>query len=176
MTLIIDSKYLITPFILGMFLGACGQASPKPMASAKNKSSQFASYDTASISMITFDRSDYWLFDSTSKPSILTNADILEVERLFNEAVAEYNSKLKSGDNKLYFSIDFMKYKYRRQYVCVTSKDRQKEVYINCFCETMGVDWKNKLIQVEDGGNCFFNLKINLNTKRYFDIFVNGYA
>ena len=29
---------------------------------------------------------------------------------------------------------------------------------------------------VDDGGNCFFNVKVNLNTGQYYDLMVNGNA
>jgi len=32
------------------------------------------------------------------------------------------------------------------------------------------------LITVNDGGKCFFNLKINLSEKKYKDFYVNGYG
>jgi hypothetical protein len=35
---------------------------------------------------------------------------------------------------------------------------------------------ENKMFGVEDGGNCYFNFKINLITKKYFDLGVNGVA
>jgi basic membrane lipoprotein Med (substrate-binding protein (PBP1-ABC) superfamily) len=173
---IIDSKYWMTLFLFATLISACGQASQSPLGANKNKSSQKSLYDTSKISIINFNKSIYWLFDSASKASILTDADIWEVERLFNESIADYNSKIKKKEDKKYFAVDLQKFNYKRQYVCVTNKDGQKVVYVNCFCETIGVDWKSTLIQVEDGGNCFFNLKINLNTKKYYDFFVNGYA
>jgi hypothetical protein len=171
----LNSKYWLTLFLFAAFINACGQTTNTSSTTSKNISSQKISFDTSNIAIITFDKSIYWLFDSTSKPSVLTQSDISEVEQLYNKSIDDYNSKVKEADKK-HFAIDLTKWKYKRQYVCVVNKDGQKEVYINCFCDTLGDDWKKSLMQVDDGGNCFFNFKINLTTKKYYDFFVNGYA
>jgi hypothetical protein len=36
------------------------------------------------------------------------------------------------------------------------------------------VDWKNEIILVNDGGYCFWNVMINLNSLTYSDLYVNG--
>jgi hypothetical protein len=38
----------------------------------------------------------------------------------------------------------------------------EKEVWINCFCRDGERDWRKNLVFVKDGGNCYFNLKVNL--------------
>ncbi|WP_299316759.1 hypothetical protein [uncultured Maribacter sp.] len=48
-----------------------------------------------------------------------------------------------------------------------------KEVWI-IFCSTTASDkWRTNIVAVEDGGNCYFNIKINLNTKKYYDLDIN---
>ena len=169
-----NCKYLLTFFLCAFFISACGQTTNSSKTS-KNSTLQNISFDTSNIAIINFDKSIYWLFDSTSKPSVLTQSDISEVEQLFDKGINDYNSKVQDADKK-YFAIDLNKWKYKRQYVCVVNKNGQKEVYINCFCDTLGDNWKKSLIQVDDGGNCFFNFKINLTTKKYYDFFVNDYT
>jgi hypothetical protein len=51
-----------------------------------------------------------------------------------------------------------------------------KEVWVNCFCRNAVGNWKEELILVQDGGNCYFQLKVNLNTKKYYEFTVNGNA
>ena len=34
-------------------------------------------------------------------------------------------------------------------------------------------DWKKYSIFIKDGGNCYFNLKINLATRQYYELRVN---
>ena len=75
--------------------------------------------------------------------------------------------------NKSDFIIDLTKYK--RQIIAVTNDKGEKEVWVNCFCNDANY-WKKEIVQVMDGGKCFFNFKINLTTKKYFDLRVNGEA
>lgn len=66
---------------------------------------------------------------------------------------------------------------YKRQYVPVINSDGQKDTWINFFCaEWRSENWKSSIIIVDDGGNCFFNLKVNLATKMYSELYINGYA
>jgi len=72
------------------------------------------------------------------------------------------------------FVIDLKKYK--RQYIAVINSKGEKEVWVNCFCDTWKKNWRKELIFVLDGGNCYFNLKINLTKGEYYDLMVNGDA
>ena len=133
------------------------------------------SYDTARIAIIPFEKSMNFLFDSRYTPATLTQADMVEIDSLFNKSIEDYNSHL-SGFGKNHFSVNQNQWNYRRQYICVQNNKGQKEVYVNCFCETVNDDWKNAFLYMDDGGNCFFNFKLNLATKKYSDFFVNPEA
>ena len=50
----------------------------------------------------------------------------------------------------------------------------EKVIWINCFCNDCNKNWKKEIIIVKDGGDCYFNLKINLMTKKYYDFLING--
>jgi len=53
----------------------------------------------------------------------------------------------------------------------------EKEVWINFFCvHYEDSSWKTFRFNVMDGGNCFYNLKVNLATKEIYDVNINGYA
>jgi hypothetical protein len=130
------------------------------------------SYDTSRIAIIPFEKSMNWIFTSGYKAAKLTQADILEIEEINNESIIDFNSKLSGNATAFYLKQS----KYRRQYVCVINKKGQKEVFVNFFCSSFGSDWKNEIIDVKDGGNCFFNFKLNLTTRKYYDFSVNGDA
>jgi hypothetical protein len=73
------------------------------------------------------------------------------------------------------FLIDLKDYK--RQYVISLDKNGHKIVYVNCLCSVDNMeDWKRQEIVVRDGGICFFNVKVNLFLKTYFEFNVNGSA
>lgn len=66
---------------------------------------------------------------------------------------------------------------YYRQFVCGVKENGDKIIYINCFCYVIDEyfkNWKTNLIMVDDGGNCFFNVKANLTKNEYYELMVNG--
>ncbi len=63
--------------------------------------------------------------------------------------------------------------KYTYQYQART----EKELYINAFCESFGhKDLHKEFLVVEDGGSCFFQAIMNLDTGEFNLINVNGVA
>jgi hypothetical protein len=141
--------------------------------------------DTLDYAVLIFDIKNTWLFKN-AKPTNLTPQDIHDIDELLNKCIAAYNPKQqmafdsiskKHPDYKLKiqnFVINLSRFK--RQYFPVINEKGEKEVWINCFCRADNEDWRNRLISVRDGGNCYFNLKINLTLKTYYDLMVNGDA
>ena len=141
--------------------------------------------DTSIYSILPHDTTDNWMPKSATSAT-LSNEDLLEVERILNTSIKKYNKEqqkqfdsvskahpdynLKKED----FVIELKRYK--RQYIPVISDKGYKEVWVNCFCYTRDSTWKQKVIFVKDGGNCFFNLVINLTNKSYYRLTVNGEA
>jgi hypothetical protein len=149
-----------------MFFGADGQNSYAV-------SSQLL-YDTTHIAIIPFVAKNFnYEVDSTNTPFTLTQDDISEIDTLFHQSVDTFDSKL-AEIFKQFSYIDLKQYDYKRQYVCYLNKKGEKIVYINCFCNSMNLDWHKDVVFVFDGGKCFFHLIINLKTKKYIDFFVNG--
>jgi hypothetical protein len=141
--------------------------------------------DTSIIAVFPFDSSNYWVFKDC-KPTDLTNEDLLKIDTILTTCIEEYNNDQKrifSKTNSKYpdferdksnFIIDLTGYK--RQYISVLNSRGEKEVFVNCFCRSGHHDWKKTLILVNDGGKCYFNLKINVTTGKYYDFMVNGEA
>jgi hypothetical protein len=154
---------------------SCGQTINNQADKKKVVNATVQPVDTSLIAIIPFDNSRDWLFDKTYTSSTLTQNDIEKIERLMTDCVNKYNNKL-SSNNKQYFSIDLTKEIYKRQYVAVINKNGDKEVWINFLCQTHGDSWKTSIIMVDDGGNCYFNLKINLTKEKCYDLGVNGHA
>ena len=82
------------------------------------------------------------------------------------------DSILKAATVKHKLSISI----YKRQYIPFIEKDGKKKVWVNCFCDNDNNDWEKSIVLTEDGGDCFFNLVINLANKTYSDFEVNGVA
>jgi len=64
---------------------------------------------------------------------------------------------------------------YKRQYVPFYTREGEKVVWVNCLCDVFGVKrWRKSVVQVNDGGNCYFNLLINLSRGQALGLQVNG--
>ena len=152
-----------------VFIIACNQATDsKSDDKAKNEISAITTIDTLQFVILPFDKSMDWMFDKSYEPTTLTQNEIIQTDSLLNECVTNYNKTLK--DNK----IDLTAVNYKRQYVPVVNKKEQKEVWINCFCQSHGNSWKRSVLNVDGGGNCYFNFKVNLTENKYYDLWVNA--
>jgi len=143
-------------------------------------------YDTSAIAMFENDTGKLYLLPQGSGLASLTQNDLGIADSLFNTAVNDYNNKqrpLLKGWYKKFQLQDSTRVlinpkKYRRQYFAYTDSNGQKIIYINCFCNDHNFrdhpNWKKYEVIVDDGGNCYFELKVNIDHKKYFDFFVNG--
>ena len=80
--------------------------------------------------------------------------------------------------------------KYYRQYIPYINENGERIIEINAFCEILEnppnpknginkwtkMNWKKEYVMVEDGGDCYWRIIINLDTKQYKDLMVNGVA
>lgn len=143
--------------------------------------------DSLDFNVIKYDTSYYYIFPATSKTTDLSDKEIIECETLLKSFIVDYNAQgLKRFDEmtKKYpnakfdpedFKIELKN--YGRQYMTVISDKGDKMVYVNCFCNPTHFNYRDKgLVQVDDGGNCFFNFKVDLNRKKIFDFMENGVA
>jgi len=189
----IDLKLMKKLLIIGLiFFTSCGtqqenkQATSKPTlqksVSLQRPNADTMTVDTSRIALLP--SNDLFPFEGAQKASLNTQ-ELKLIESILFEAIQTYNVerakqfaqyKTKYPNDALdkkQFLIDLAEYK--RQYIAVVNKQGQKEVWINCFC-TDDFAWKREIVTVLDGGKCFFNLKINLTQKQYFDFAVNGSA
>jgi hypothetical protein len=145
--------------------------------------------DTNSITIIPFDTTLYWIFKN-AKQAQLNNKDLETIDKLLTQCINEdnliqrkrYEQLSNQFPNNNYKLSDFVinLNNYKKQLIPITNAKGEKEVYINCFCVSRNNNWNNNwktdLIMVDDGGNCFFQLKVNINQKKYYDLMVNGNA
>jgi len=132
-------------------------------------------YDTTKTVIIPLDKESNYPFKNLEyKSATLTQEDIEQIERSVLESVTEYNNSLTDGHDD--FKIDLTGRDYKKQLVAVTNLKGEKEVWVNCFCDDWDKAWRTQVVSVEDGGTCYFNFKLNLTTKKIYDLIVNGYA
>ena len=92
-------------------------------------------------------------------------------EKLINQTIQniiKQNFSDKAKNSKL----------YGKQCIVEINKNGDKEVWVNCvFKEDFSIsDRKKSIIEVEDGGEYFFNFKMNISKKMYYQPFINGLA
>ena len=94
--------------------------------------------------------------------------DILKLE----EKIAEY---LSQNSNSFYSQPPVWERldEYQRQYIGFERGGRQI-IYGNFFCNNLGMDWRKKLVIVEDGGDCFFQVEYDVESEMFIKLLVNG--
>jgi hypothetical protein len=155
---------LLTPGLI-----SCGQSINK--SNSEQTNATILAFDTSKIAILPFHNTLGWPFKDCG-PAELTTKDIALIEAILTKCIEENKPIVEKKFRN--FTIDLKRYK--RQYTAVTNKKGEIEIWINCFCETFGRDWKTNQILVKDGGNCYFNVKINLTTGKYYDFMINGEA
>ncbi len=141
-----------------------------------SNSKEQLSMDTRKIAILPIDTSNHWTFKD-AVPFQVTNQDLQdlqEVDKLLHACIDSFN---KTQDTTKTFSEYINLANYKRQYVPYVTSKGEKKVYINCFCTPDHFDyWKKSLVEVMDGGSCFFQLTLNLSLKQYEKLHLNGYA
>lgn len=125
---------------------------------------------TDNYAVIEYDAERHGFIYKTARPLELNETDFALIDSITRRAVDKYNS---GQDDEMKIS-DLARYNF--QYLPVYAENGQKEVWVNAFCSSFDFDWKKKIVLVDDGGKCFFNLKINLSDANYRDFQVNGVA
>jgi len=153
----------------------------------KNENQHTVDYklDTSVVAIIPFDTTNNWIFQNNQSTE-LTNSDLMNIDTIINKCIIDYNivQNVKFNEmNSKYpnYNLDLNDFivdltNYKRQYVASINSRGEKVVWVNFFCESWEIDWKKNLIIVDDGGNCFLNLKIKLTTGKYYEFRVNGFA
>lgn len=114
-----------------------------------------------------------WAFGRNYKKYTPTEDDIKTAEEVLKACFI----KEASGTANPFFGRKYDD--YNMQFVGGELEGGDKIIWVNCFCMAESEilkKWKTDIILVADGGNCFFNVKINLKNKEYYGLMVNGMA
>lgn len=140
--------------------------------------------------VIELDSSNQHLYQNTS-PTNLKFYEIQLVEVIVKYAIADHNQKERDDYQRLLkyhpeWKDDPEHYiegfdEYYCQYIPYINERGEKIVEVNCLCnvkywngEESVNNWRRDVIYVNDGGNCFFNLDVNLTLKTFAHLIVNG--
>ena len=153
---------------------ACNK--PHPKEAQKPKKAEFIppfvdyylkSKDTVRYAFFKYDaKPDKYI----SQPADLSKRELAEIEKLINKRIVRYNKDNAGRDTIKEPS------KYYKQFSTIINPKGEKEVTVHCSCEVFRGEWKKYLGRVDDGGSCFFFLKINLTKAKILKFMVNGLA
>ncbi len=136
--------------------------------------------------ILKFDSNWDWIFNN-AEPTIIDDYELNTVNEIVNLAIEENNAyqkeRLKKHTSE-YPEDDWtetgfelnLDNGYNRQYVPALNEYGEKVVWVNFLCSDFKENWKNELIVTYDGGNCYFNIKVNLTKKNYSELKINGYG
>jgi hypothetical protein len=166
-------KYVLTQsFLWILTVVAWGQNSNAVHGSKpKSKTENTLQLDTSKTSIIPLSKTGSYPFGESYRRAVLTKLDVKIIDSLVEQCVADYNSSLKPEFK--HFGIDLNRGNYRKQLVAATNTKGEKEVWINCFCRADDIRWKTEIMYVDDGGSCYFKLRVNLTKGTYYDLGVN---
>ena len=173
---------LFIPIISLFLFQQCVQPQQTPSKQIKSTHSDKQFVDTTNYVTLSHDSIGIRIFKN-SNSTTLSISDIIELEKILERRINEYNKEQQSLFDILLkeqsdlnikiedFVIELKKYK--RQFIPVISEKGEKEVWVNCLCTISDDSWKYNLEIVKDGGNCYFNLIINLSNKSSYQLIVN---
>ncbi|MDQ3394782.1 MAG: hypothetical protein M3512_11810 [Bacteroidota bacterium] len=85
------------------------------------------------------------------------------------------NSQIRKEFGKI---LKYNHARYYRQYVAFIDNEGKKKIFINAVCDSFvkNKDLKKEWIFVLDGGSCFFQMEVDLETEEITSFSVNGEA
>jgi hypothetical protein len=116
------------------------------------------------------------LFRSGATPWTPARADVLALEQRLPEYMrVELDRQARARDypidkkNPLWERAKT----YKRQYVGIR-RQKQRIVYANFFCNASGSNWRTTPVDVDDGGDCYFQVEYDVDKRTFADLSLNG--
>jgi hypothetical protein len=123
-------------------------------------------------------------FTDYDKQIALTEQDLKQIEKIIQKAYIEEAKNRESIRVKPSHLL-----LVKRQYISYLNKYGERIVWVNAFCKVPDIliedslggakfqpmDWRKETVLIDDGGSCFWNILINLDTGQSELIF-NGQA
>ncbi|MEQ9302850.1 MAG: hypothetical protein RJQ14_02970, partial [Marinoscillum sp.] len=110
----------------------------------------------------------------------IANSEVDELIRLTKSFIKQSNKELKARSDEFGGWSNAKRYKiknlgtYTLQIVPFFNEQGEQEVWINGFCDN-APRWRNEVVWVLDGGNCYFTMRINLANGQLISAGTNGY-
>jgi hypothetical protein len=121
--------------------------------------------------VFTFDQRFYSSTYYNYKPNTIIayeikQSELVEIDEILKKCFSANSSRLININD------------YVKQCIPVINSNQEKEVWISCYCKVEHIkkEYKYSIIQMEDGGKCNINLKINLTKHNYSQLNIAGEA
>ncbi len=167
-------KYLIIILILTSFI-SCNitkdNKTDKTNKSDKPGNKMNVNFDKSMEVILPAEPGMDWLFGKNYKNWTPSDDDIETASQLF---VYGFEDQKRGTVNRVLYRTPE---EYYKQFVGAIDSAGDKIIWINCFCKKEAdtfKDWKDRIIRVSDGGNCFINVKTNISKNKYTEFNVNG--
>lgn len=173
-----NNKLIIFCALLLFYFTGCSQTKEnRENIVTENKDSIAFKIDTSKIVVLSFENIPFLPVFENAVSAELTIEDYREIEILLEKCIEEYNINQKKFAEKHKLEKENINLpEYNRQYVPVINEYGEKEVWVNCFCGNYENSRRQNIVIIKDGGKCFFNVKINITKKEYYNLMVNGHA
>lgn len=158
--------------------------SPNEKTETYTTSNQTETVDPKIAILVNTEHNDWLRIKYGFKSWNPTGSDLNLVEKILDKAIEDKEFDFLKCPIKKNFE------NYYRQYVPYINKNGERIIEINAFCEIFKIppnpengitewtemDWKNEYVMVSDGGNCYWQITINIDTKEFNNLMVNGIA
>lgn len=180
------TRYII--IILTILLTACGTSSANKKKAVVNSlkidtttglqvngATAFGQLDNKDIIVDSLDSQSLAYIGEGKKVKFSPLIEV-DVKKAKNEAILYIEDKVNTPKSRLKLKYSFEK--YSKQYVGYQDESGNQFIYINGFClENENLEkLKKTLLIVLDGGNCFFQMKIDKQTGKCIEFRINGVA
>ena len=127
--------------------------------------------DTSRFTLLHFQKARTFPFDSTFKEVKLSDPELELALSLFSKSLKKYN------DIHAKYPIELYKDDYKLQLIAALNSNNEKVVWINGFCYDKHFSyWRQTYVWVQDGGQCFFGVSLNLSKRTFTQIRTNWRA
>jgi hypothetical protein len=111
---------------------------------------------------------DWVYFGNTYSETNITNEDLLMIEQIIDSFILSNHSAKRLSRETLG--------KYRYQITGAESGDQNKKAFIQAICTEMASkdNWRKKRLMVDDGGDCYFELLIDIDDRRLIRSGINS--
>jgi hypothetical protein len=131
--------------------------------------------NTDTIAILNYNEGEFPFLKNCTQVNVSSD-EVFVAETLLQKFISEYNKEQTRQYNSftpeqqkghILFLLDLKS--FRRQYVPVINQSGEKEIWVNCFCNSLDKDWKKEVIKSSGERMCNFKIMLNLTLNKYHD-------